>query len=425
MLPPRSTSHELPESGDGVNALRAGSSTGQGTAGAARTLGGAGQIGGNATVPSDVRSESIGRGSKRSLTGRRKEGSIGSKRSAQLPASANEKFAAPATASGATLPQPAKKKGGFLSFLSCCGAPDEQQGTGLQESAQPAKPITKLQPTRAQPPPQSRQQDVSVPGTEATESKEVLDEKTALAANTNSTPAPVLNEKSVAVASPEPQLAAPSSNPSVPHATPELVRPQTADRQAQSTTLPGAAGIAGVAGVAGVAGAGAAALFHQSRAAPQEETSNAAPQATEQQATPDATQAEEELISDRTPHQRAVDEDIEMKDADGPGPALPLSKSEAEQLHASEEERLASEREIPTQQSALPGPPPLPTILPVSQQTNQTGDIGTDNETSTRDEDRKWLLPPLRQEFRGRKCLVLDLDETLVHSSFKVGPPSI
>ncbi|AGO09833.1 AaceriAAL158Wp [[Ashbya] aceris (nom. inval.)] len=29
------------------------------------------------------------------------------------------------------------------------------------------------------------------------------------------------------------------------------------------------------------------------------------------------------------------------------------------------------------------------------------------------------LLPPQRPEFRGRKCLVLDLDETLVHSSFK------
>ncbi|RKO85579.1 HAD-like domain-containing protein, partial [Blyttiomyces helicus] len=30
-----------------------------------------------------------------------------------------------------------------------------------------------------------------------------------------------------------------------------------------------------------------------------------------------------------------------------------------------------------------------------------------------------WLLPPLMAEDVGRKCLVLDLDETLVHSSFK------
>ncbi|KAI9312745.1 NLI interacting factor [Dichotomocladium elegans] len=33
-----------------------------------------------------------------------------------------------------------------------------------------------------------------------------------------------------------------------------------------------------------------------------------------------------------------------------------------------------------------------------------------------------WLLPPVAEEHRGRKCLVLDLDETLVHSSFKAIP---
>ena len=35
-------------------------------------------------------------------------------------------------------------------------------------------------------------------------------------------------------------------------------------------------------------------------------------------------------------------------------------------------------------------------------------------------ETQKYLLPPIRPEFKGKKCLVLDLDETLVHSSFKV-----
>ncbi|KAL1931643.1 hypothetical protein VTP01DRAFT_9786 [Rhizomucor pusillus] len=32
------------------------------------------------------------------------------------------------------------------------------------------------------------------------------------------------------------------------------------------------------------------------------------------------------------------------------------------------------------------------------------------------------LLPPVSSEHQGRKCLVLDLDETLVHSSFKIIP---
>lgn len=35
-------------------------------------------------------------------------------------------------------------------------------------------------------------------------------------------------------------------------------------------------------------------------------------------------------------------------------------------------------------------------------------------------EQQSWLLPPVAPEHKGRKCLVLDLDETLVHSSFKV-----
>lgn len=36
-------------------------------------------------------------------------------------------------------------------------------------------------------------------------------------------------------------------------------------------------------------------------------------------------------------------------------------------------------------------------------------------------EKQQWLLPPIQPRFKNRKCLVLDLDETLVHSSFKVG----
>ncbi|TAQ90724.1 hypothetical protein B7494_g897 [Chlorociboria aeruginascens] len=33
---------------------------------------------------------------------------------------------------------------------------------------------------------------------------------------------------------------------------------------------------------------------------------------------------------------------------------------------------------------------------------------------------QQWLLPPIAPRFQGKKCLVLDLDETLVHSSFKI-----
>ncbi|KAK9761513.1 hypothetical protein K7432_013538 [Basidiobolus ranarum] len=40
--------------------------------------------------------------------------------------------------------------------------------------------------------------------------------------------------------------------------------------------------------------------------------------------------------------------------------------------------------------------------------------------TTTEQPDTKALLPPLAPEHIGKKCLVLDLDETLIHSSFKL-----
>ncbi|EPY54146.1 NLI interacting factor family phosphatase [Schizosaccharomyces cryophilus OY26] len=38
--------------------------------------------------------------------------------------------------------------------------------------------------------------------------------------------------------------------------------------------------------------------------------------------------------------------------------------------------------------------------------------------------DGQWLLPPIAKEDEGKKCLILDLDETLVHSSFKYIEPA-
>lgn len=56
----------------------------------------------------------------------------------------------------------------------------------------------------------------------------------------------------------------------------------------------------------------------------------------------------------------------------------------------------------------LPPPPPLPVPEPPS-----APDAG----------EQQWLLPPPVPHLQNRKCLVLDLDETLVHSSFKVSIP--
>ncbi|KAJ5654577.1 General stress response phosphoprotein phosphatase Psr1/2 [Penicillium lividum] len=58
-------------------------------------------------------------------------------------------------------------------------------------------------------------------------------------------------------------------------------------------------------------------------------------------------------------------------------------------------------------QSTIVLPPPPPPPVP-------------DVPSAPEREDQQWLLPPLAPNLQGRKCLVLDLDETLVHSSFKV-----
>jgi len=59
-----------------------------------------------------------------------------------------------------------------------------------------------------------------------------------------------------------------------------------------------------------------------------------------------------------------------------------------------------------TQQPISLPPPPPPPLPPLSAPGRQGG--------------QQWLLPPPQPHLHNRKCLVLDLDETLVHSSFKV-----
>lgn len=59
-----------------------------------------------------------------------------------------------------------------------------------------------------------------------------------------------------------------------------------------------------------------------------------------------------------------------------------------------------------------PPPPPGPGPSPIASDIIEAG--------SSQPEPQKWLLPPITAEHKGKKCLVLDLDETLVHSSFKV-----
>jgi RNA polymerase II subunit A small phosphatase-like protein len=73
----------------------------------------------------------------------------------------------------------------------------------------------------------------------------------------------------------------------------------------------------------------------------------------------------------------------------------------------------AAERGEPVNKPTMPPPPPVPQPVPSEQVVAP----------EPAEQKQQWLLPPITPRFQGKKCLVLDLDETLVHSSFKVCLP--
>ena len=68
---------------------------------------------------------------------------------------------------------------------------------------------------------------------------------------------------------------------------------------------------------------------------------------------------------------------------------------------------------------ALPPPPPLQKRIAQTQAPVSATDVPPvpDPEPESK---QTWLLPSVQPHLKGRKCLILDLDETLVHSSFKI-----
>jgi RNA polymerase II subunit A small phosphatase-like protein len=89
-------------------------------------------------------------------------------------------------------------------------------------------------------------------------------------------------------------------------------------------------------------------------------------------------------------------------------PDMPVD--DAKPLAANQNERLS---DLPI----LPPPPPIPVLEPNKNATHASHDPTA---VDPAEEKQQWLLPPIEPRFHGKKCLVLDLDETLVHSSFKV-----
>lgn len=276
----------------------------------------------------------------------------------------------------------AKKKGGLLSFL-CCGTSDAQDAGTLD---QPAKPASKPQTARAQQPSQIKNpQNANTTDTSVENSKEVIDEKSAQTLYANG------SQPEARLTSSDAEKA-PTSDAVVDSAIPEL--PANSSRQATEQPVQGNP-----------------VSDNQTAMPPQIITSgsplsgsgesSAGPAIAVIAPTPTVPQTEDDIISDRTSQQIERDEDIEMNDK------LPLTEKEAEEIQNETSQSQGSSI------TNLPPPPPLPA--------NDGAALGQESsQVSTQDQPQRWLLPTMRAEHRGRKCLVLDLDETLVHSSFKV-----
>jgi RNA polymerase II subunit A small phosphatase-like protein len=248
---------------------------------------------------------------------------------------------------------------------------------------------------------------VSAAGTSADDSKEAFDEKSVQPMYQDA--APPQTVQSIPNGERPPPGDATVDKP-VPVEAPPVhpnaeVRPLEAGKQALVPEEP-TAGPMQVDSSAAAAAAAAAVAVAPSREAA---TSGQKPNLQIQAPAPVVQQDEDEMIQDRTPEQAARDNDIEMSDS---GPSLPLTEQDAAVVV--EEEKQAHERRESSGQQDVPPPP--------ARQEQQDGTAVSHDTSmvSTPEPAQKWLLPPIRQELRGRKCLVLDLDETLVHSSFKV-----
>ncbi|KAF1961965.1 phospho protein phosphatase-like protein [Byssothecium circinans] len=317
-------------------------------------------------------SESIGRGSKRSFLGKRRAGSVASsKRSQQQQPATSEKAEHPPP-----VPSPAqregsarskvKKSGGLLSCLPCF-APKDDHEPGAETPPENAKQAVPVKSGRTSQPTPVKKQDPTAESSTA-DSKEPLDEKASGEAF-GQRPEKPLNDgtmESTATDSPKVVTRTPSKK-------------QTADQPLPP--LPDQPGTLQIA-------------------SPQINVQQPTPGTTPVQPRPSHEQ--EQIIHDRTESQEEKDQDIEMKD-------VPLAANEVR--HEGEESSDKAQNEIPPKVD-LPPPPPL------EQRQNAVRDQVS--ETSLAEPQQKYLLGPLRPEFKGKKCLVLDLDETLVHSSFKM-----
>ncbi|KAL5346268.1 hypothetical protein ACLOAV_008536 [Pseudogymnoascus australis] len=310
---------------------------------------------------------SIGGGSRKSnssIIGEKRNGSLtSSKRPTESPAAAeNTPAKVNATSSQSAQMQKPKKSRGFLSFLNCCGVPDSANGIDPEETALPVKPTTS---TTSQARATTPSKPVSSAPDAITSQKSAQQpEKTAMAENSVSSE---VRSSADGNGPKQPQIIAEqhvNSKDSLNQPLPAI--PRDADEQVANTnTLSASNPVVLVQAPTPIL--------------PQQE--NSVPISSQ-----NAAQVDTKANTDDSAESNAA------KDVEG-------------------------DRQTNTANITLPPPPP---IAGASTNSNALSQSQGPSIADTVEEKQQWLLPPIEPRFSGKKCLVLDLDETLVHSSFKI-----
>ncbi|OBT56212.1 hypothetical protein VE04_02748 [Pseudogymnoascus sp. 24MN13] len=312
---------------------------------------------------------SIGGGSRKSnssIIGEKRNGSLtSSKRSATSPAAAESTPATVnATSSQSAQMQKPKKSRGFLSFLNCCGVPDSANGIDPEETALPVKPTTS---TTSQARATTPSKPVSTVPDVITSHKSAQPEKAAMVPNntTDNDGRPSVEGTGLKQ---QQAVAEQHANSKDSRNQPLPAIPRDAEESVANTNAPGASNPV---------------VFVQAPTPiiPQQDSS-----------VPISSQNDTNNEVDTTVNTSDSGEGNTTKDVEG-------------------------DQQTNTANTTLPPPPPI-----AGAGTNSTALSQTQGPSvaDTVEEKQQWLLPPIEPRFNGKKCLVLDLDETLVHSSFKI-----
>lgn len=330
------------------------------------------------------------RGSKGSIQPKGRSGSVASSKHSKKETAVGATAIGPGKPAGgnqsASVEKP-KKRSGLLAFLNCCNAPENANTVEASDQAVPARKATALQPKSGRQPTTVGKTNAIAGVSGTMESKEAAGEGIG---------GPEYSEHKAAA---KPKMSNQSSKDQISAEKPIPPGSTTQTPDNRDPTLPTAARDSPLPPLPTSNSVPNPDFGNKQDLSMPKATAAAgdAPQLIEPQ---ESVAAQGTTINDRTPQQETQDSDIVMPDA----PPVPLLSGESTK----------NTQDLSQVQMNLPPPPPR----------NGQERTVPDTTAVAPNEKMRWLLPPLQPQFRGRKCLVLDLDETLVHSSFKVNPPN-